>query len=358
MLQIASVLAFVAVSFCLDPAEGEADVWKRGAPELRSAGALAFAPGGVLFVADPTAAAIVAIRTGDTQGDPARVQIAVDGIDQAIADLLGTTASGILINDLAVNPASGKAYLSVSRGRGDDALPVLIRVGGDGELTEFALSDVEYCHVALPNAPDEGRRTESITDLAFVGDQVIVAGLSNEEFSSKLRSIAYPFEAGDPGTSVEIYHGAHGAYETRAPVRTLAAYEIDGKPNILAAYTCTPLVMFPLEELEPGKKIRGTTVAELGNRNRPLDMVVYTKEGREYLLIANSSRGLMKVTTAGLAEAEGITEPVNGGKTAGLGYETIDYLEGVVQLDKLDDDFVVVLMETDGGQVLTTVETP
>ena len=320
--------------------------------------ALAFGPDGVLFVADPIEASVLAIRTGDTDGDPSTVQIAVDGINERIAALLGTSASNILINDLAVNPESGNTYLSVSRGRGEDALPVLIRVDGEGELSEFALDDVEYSDVGLENAPEEGRRTESITDLAFVGDRVIVAGLSNEEFASKLRSVAYPFDASDAGTSVEIYHGAHGAYETRAPVRTLTPYEIDGEQHILAAYTCTPLVKFPVSELEPGKKIRGTTVAELGSGNRPLDMIVYSKDGKDYVLIANSSRGLMKVTTEEIGEIDGITKHVSGGKTAGLSYETIEHLDGVLQMDRLDDDFVVMLMSTDGRQVLATVETP
>ena len=66
----------------------------------------------------------------------------------------------------------------------------------------------------------------------------------------------------------------------------------------------------------------------------------------------------MKVTTKGISDIEGITKHVSGGKTAGLAYETIDYLAGVVQLDRLDDEFVVVLMVTDGRQTLATVETP
>jgi hypothetical protein len=36
----------------------------------------------------------------------------------------------------------------------------------------------------------------------------------------------------------------------------------------------------------------GTTIAELGNRNRPTDMIVYRKGGKDYLLIANTSRGV------------------------------------------------------------------
>ena len=57
----------------------------------------------------------------------------------------------------------------------------------------------------------------SITDIAYINGQVYVAGLSNEEFASNLRAIQYPFEKVSPGSSIEIYHGAHGAFETRSP---------------------------------------------------------------------------------------------------------------------------------------------
>ncbi len=81
-------------------------------------------------------------------------------------------------------------------------------------------------------------------------------------------------------------------------------FDIGGKPNVLAAYTCTPLVKFPLSDLKPGSKVRGTTVAELGNHNRPLDMIVYSKGGKDYLLMANSRRGVMKVDVANIDKTE------------------------------------------------------
>ena len=68
----------------------------------------------------------------------------------------------------------------------------------------------------------------------------------------------------------------------------------------------------PVSAFETGGKIKGTTVAELGNRNNPLDMIVYKKGGKDYLLLANSARGVMKITTEGLANAEGITAALTG----------------------------------------------
>ena len=48
-------------------------------------------------------------------------------------------------------------------------------------------------------------------DLVYqCGGKVYVAGLSNEQFASTLRAIPFPFTEADKGTSVEIYHGAHG----------------------------------------------------------------------------------------------------------------------------------------------------
>ena len=67
---------------------------------------------------------------------------------------------------------------------------------------------------------------ESITDMAFVDGKLFVAGLSNEEFASKLRVRAIPVRGGRcADTSVEIYHGNHGQFETRSPVIVVRALQ-------------------------------------------------------------------------------------------------------------------------------------
>src|SRR6185503_10939043 len=138
-------------------------------------------------------------------------------------------------------------------------------------------------------------------------------------------------------TSVEIYHGAHGRFETRAPVRTLVPITVGHEPYVLAAYTCTPLVQFPVKALEPKAKVRGKTIAELGNRNRPLDMITYERGGKHYLLLANSSRGVMKIEADGIEEASSIEQPVRDGAQKGLPVEAINDWTGVEHLDKFDD---------------------
>ena len=131
---------------------------------------------------------------------------------------------------------------------------------------------------------------------------------------------------------------------------------IDGKPSLLAGFTCTPLVRFPLAGIEAGEKVRGTTVAELGNRNMPLDLVAYRKGDENFLLLSNTARGVMKISTKDIGRETGITEPVK--ETAGQTYETIKDLEGTVQFDRLNDERIVVIVQKEGVLSLRTVMLP
>ena len=327
-------------------------------------GALTFGPGNVLFAADPQGAAIYAFELGTASGAPGAAD--VPDLDKKVAAVLGTDAAQVAITDLAVHPATRHVYLAAMRGTGPTAAPALLRLDGAGRLEVVALNGLKYTSVALPNAPvanPQARRdprAASITDMAFDDGQLIVAGLSNEEFSSKLRSVKYPFSTVDPGTSVEIYHGNHGAVETRSPVYAFVPYTVGGARQIVAGYLCTPLVTFPMASLTtatPGSKVRGTTIAELGSGNRPIDMIVYSRGGQDYLLMSNTSRGVMKIPTASFATATGITTKVPEG-TAGVPFETLADLKGVEHLDKVGADKVAVLAKAETGVSLRTIPLP
>jgi hypothetical protein len=281
----------------------------------------------------------------------------VKGIDAKVAAMLGIPAADLLINDMAVNPASGNVYLSVSRGRGATATPVIVRVDGAGALSEVKLSDAKFSKATLENIHASGNnRNQSITDISFVDGKVLIAGLSNEEFASKLRSVAFPFTKADRGASVEIYHGAHGAVETRSPVRTFATIQVNGKTNVLAAYTCTPLVLFPVDDLKDGTKVTGKTIAELGNGNQPLDIITYQKDGKEFLLLSNTRRGVMKIGTEQIPSVTPINQKIDS--TAGTKFETIVDLENVAQLDKLNNETAVLLVTANGSSELKTIALP
>jgi hypothetical protein len=366
---LVTLLAIAANTSLTAADSGLVSSLKLGTPQLQSAGPIAFGPEGILFVGDARGAAVFAIATrggtiGETGSPIAAVRHAVTDLSTKIGALLGTQADGVKIQDLAIHPDSGNAYLSVTRGQGPDATPVLVRVRVGGKLDVLSLKNVHFARAELPNAPapDEldrrrrPKRLQSITDVGYVDGKVLVAGLSNEEFASTLRAIAFPFKKVDGGSSVEIYHGAHGKFETRSPVRTFLPYDIEGEAHLLAAYTCTPLVRIPLAELRPGAHVKGTTIAELGNHNRPLDMISYKKGGKPYLLLANDRRGVMKMAAAGL-DGAGIVEKVKGVK--GVEYETVASWKGIVQLDRLGDAHAVVVRAEESGTThLETLQLP
>ncbi len=89
-------------------------------------------------------------------------------------------------------------------------------------------------------------------------------------------------------------------------------------------------------------------------------MIVYRKDGKDYLLMTNSSRGVMKIPTEGAGSAERITQPVRGNGTKGIGYEKITDIKGAVQMDKLDNSHAVLLVQQDphGAMDLKTIELP
>jgi hypothetical protein len=64
--------------------------------------------------------------------------------------------------------------------------------------------------------------------------------------------------------------------------------------------------------------------------------------------MSNSARGVMKIPTAGFAAATPITAPVPQG-TAGVQFETIASLTGIVQLDALDAARAVVIARIQDG---------
>lgn len=359
-MRIALGLASLAASVAM-AAEGPA--LAAGKLELKSAGVLAFGPPGILFVGDTAAASLIAIDTGDKSGKKTSAPIELKAINEKIAAALGTTPDQIQIADVAVNPISQNIFLSVARGKGASATSLILRTDSSGKITELALDNVKHAKVSLPDAPAADAkdrrggslRMETITDVGYVDGRVFVAGLSNEEFASSLRSIPYPFRSADKGAGIEIFHGAHGRFETNAPVRTFVPYKVANTPHLLAAYTCTPLVTIPLSQLTPGNKVKGRTIAELGNRNRPLDMIVYSKGGKDYILMANSSRGVMKLPTANLDKYESIVAQT---EKQGVPYETIEMLKGVQQLDKYGDSSALVLQVDGGSMDLRTVALP
>ena len=353
---IAIALALIAMAFAVadttKPANLTASL-KAGKVELKSVGALAFGPEGVLFVGDSAGGAVAEIDTNDRQPGKAG-QVNIEGIDAKIAAMAGVSADQIAINDVKVNPISKNIYLSVMRGKGPDAAPLVVKVTPAGEVSSVPLDNIKHASVNLTDQPTatpgarQDPRMMTITDMSYVDGNLMVAGLSNEEWSSALRSIPVPFKDAAPGATLQIWHSSHGRYETQSPVRTFVPYAISGQPYILAAYTCTPLVKIPVASLKPGEKVKGETIADLGAGNQPLDMVPYKKDGHDFILIANSSRGLVKLRADGLNGYAAIDSPTKVDGPAGVPYDKLD-LKNVQQLAAFDANNAIVLIGKPGA---------
>jgi hypothetical protein len=323
-----------------------------GKVDIMSAGRLAFGPGGILFVGDSVGGSVTAIDTGDNAAMKT-AKVDVEGIDAKIAALVGVTPDQIMINDIKVNPVSKNVYLAAARGRGPDAMPVIAKVDGTGKVTVLPLDNIKHQTLSLSDAPAanptarQNPRTQTITDMAFVNGNLMVAGLSNEEWNSALRSIPYPFKTAEKGATLQIWHASHGRYETASPIRTFVPYTIAGQQYVLAGYTCTPLVKIPVSSLKPGAQVKGVTIADLGSGNQPLDMVPYKKDGHDFILVANSAFGLLKLKADMLEGYAPIDSPTVT-DVAGVPFDRISAIKNVQHLTQFDSTSALALMAAPG----------
>jgi hypothetical protein len=344
----------------------------QGDPGIKSMSVLAFGPEGILFIGDSRGGAVYALDLGDTAPRGKDEGLEIKDIEGKIAARLGTAASGIMIHDMAVNPISQNVYLAVSRGRGkwDNRweLPnqvadagILLKISPDGgAISVVETKSVKYAKADVPNPVAVSKmhpwmkelslRGDAITDLAYEDGRLYVAGLSNEEFASTMWTIPFPFAEGVTATALEIFHGAHGEFETHAPIRAFLPYTLKGEKSLLAAYLCTPLVTFRMADLKNGAHLKGRTVGEFGSGNYPLDMVVYRKGESEKLLIANSNLPFMIVDPVDIESYDGsITTEVKG-YLAGVKWEPRSGT-GIQQMDNFNGKYIVALQRLPNGSM-------
>src|ERR1700722_15397521 len=186
---------------------------RRGTVDLRSAGPITFGPAGVLFLADNGAVPVFAVGFADPGPAGGSEPFDVANGGARVGSFLGTEPGDVVIKDMAVHPLSHNVYLSVQRGHGESARPVLVRISRlDGAITDVPLDEVPFAAAPIGDAPaedderlditlplgDEGEelevgerkirilrqpiRTSTVTDMAYVDGALLIAGLSNEEF--------------------------------------------------------------------------------------------------------------------------------------------------------------------------------
>lgn len=148
----------------------------------------------------------------------------------------------------------------------------------------------------------------------------------------------------------------------------------NGKTWIVGAFSCTPIVKYPLDSLKQGSTVTGVSVIELGSGNRPLDMLLYEKDGKQYVL-ANTFRfhhekrpfgpspyWTVRFEQSLLSENENVDEKAQrrlaGNEPATDRIQMIEAFHGVTQMDRLDETRAIVLRKTENDFNLEAVLLP
>ncbi|MEL6824472.1 MAG: hypothetical protein AAFP70_22155, partial [Calditrichota bacterium] len=272
---------------------------------LPGATVLAFGPDNELFIGDSKSSKVYAIKTEASQlKDPVPYNFL--DFDIKVAEALNIEPRDIVITDMKVHPVSQEAYVAVKRGHQPDA-PSLIAIANpmSSEIRFLDVKKAMLGEVSVMNPASDDLKfwreipasSLTITDIDYNSGYLYVAGLSNGEFASTMRKIAYPFDGTQHSVkSIEIYHAVHVQNETRAPIRTMLFDEINGESTLIASYTCTPLVVIPTADITNNSDVVGKTIAELGYGNAPIDMINIMTQAPDggyvkQLLITHKNRG-------------------------------------------------------------------
>ena len=381
MKEIKIFTCLLALSFLFNAANAQ---------QIDALGALEFSSEGVLFAGDNIKGAIHAFDLKTESRSADKFEINVYNIDAQVAAVLGTSQANIQINDMAVHPKSGEVYLSVTRGHGINALPALIKVNAENMIHAVDLTSVNTTSQSLNKLPDGSQkfvlrgtmapptpkevakskrpmRVLSIVDMEYHNGELFVAGISNEDFCSVLRRMPFPFNGAESISNIEMFHIAHDQYETRAPIRSMLVKNIDGIDQLVAAYTCSPLVLIPLNELKDGAKVKARTIGDMGN-GQPIDMVSFDLQGNEMLFVTSNSRSPQVIPLSGLNNAKVVTEKdFERGMKADLGPilpygpmgQAVMFVGSSLQIDLLNEgQFVSLTRDASTGSLdLETVYT-
>jgi len=372
-LMVASMaVALAGTAATAAPASAKDYGLKKGPADLKSVGPIAFGPAGILFVADPVGAKIYALDVGAGAAAPAKA-VDIDKLDTRLAAFLGGKREDIFVKAMAVQPLTHTVYLSVMRGSGSAGVPALVKVDAKGDLSLVSLKSIAHASADVVKAPaaDDKRtapvvaldsrlgkqmklpngpainldmrplRTVTVTGLAYVDGTLLVAGASNEEFSSAFRRIAFPFTGKDELNSLKIFHVSHGKYETAAPITTFIPYGAEGM--VLAAYTCTPLVQFSLNGAAADSQVNGKSVADLGAVSTPLDMVSFKQGGQDWFMVSNTRHPLMKIARSDIDKQDALTHQ---GDLVGATRHELPQ-KGVTWMSNMGDGHILMVQQDD-----------
>ncbi|MEL6546926.1 MAG: hypothetical protein AAFQ82_20030, partial [Myxococcota bacterium] len=318
---------------------------------------LAFSPDGVLFVADSGTGKIHSLMPPTASNPASDAPYNLTNLDEAIADALGTVPGKIRVQDLAMHPSTNEAYIAVLRASPEGYGAALMVANQTGQVRMLDPT-IKTNFVQIPGTPAAGFsfygevpvRSLTFTDLEYYKGRLLVAGLSTADFASSLWTVPTPLDGTVDTTTVEIYHAVHNQQETRAPIRAMKVVELDDEPYVIAAYTCTPLVAFPLAQLVDGVHVTGKTIGELGYGNTPADMLAFTGKDMKQqpfpvVFMTHKNQSAQVLSLHGLAQAvrqPGLNSPVMMMSKVDLGALEVP-MTGILHVEEQNEQMLVGL---------------
>lgn len=332
------------------------------AATLQSAAKLTFGEPGTLFIADWKAARIYAMSVPVPASDSSK-PFNLKDIQKPIAAALKVSPAALRFEDLAVQRGSGVAYVALTVGAGGKgARGAIVSIDSAGKVKQLSTTNLTtWTAIADAPSPDLSfwrslpAQSLTVTDMKFYQNKLYVAGLSNRDFASTLRVYNVPFTQNAQhstsalSASVEMYHPVHNELETRAPIRSMAIASVNGVPSLVAAYTCTPLVVIPLNAITDGAHIVAKTVGEMGWGSAPVGMVSFKVGDADYVLLANSSRSadlmtLSDIAAAAAPEQAGLSTPIKWPDQPYLGVKAMmTPMAASMRVDNLNDQLLLAL---------------
>ncbi len=334
------------------------------AAELKTAAKLAFDDAGTLYIADWKAARVYAVKVPAAAPAPA-APFNLQDVQRPIAKALKTKSASLRFDDLAVQPGTGLAYVSVTAG----GKAAVVSIDAAGKVKRLPTSRLgTYAVIADPPPADQSFWRElpapalTVTDMKVHQGRLYLAGLSNRNFASALRVFDLPLGAKGRTATVEMYHPVHNQVETRAPIRAMSFVSVDGVPSMVAAYTCTPLVLIPLDAIKDGAHIVGKTIGEMGWGSAPVGMVSYRLGDKEMVLLANSSRSADLMSVDAIAEQArlpGLKDPISVPDQPYAGVRaSMTPMSAVTRFDNLDDKLLLALRRDGASGAMQLVTIP
>jgi hypothetical protein len=127
---------------------------------------------------------------------------------------------------------------------------------------------------------------------------------------------------------------------------------------MVAAYTCTPLVLIPLDAIKDGAHIVGKTIGEMGWGSAPVGMVMFDGGQGPVVLLTHSHKSADLMSVKDIADAStkpGLSTPIKWPAEPTLGVKATYVPMRVAHIDNQDATFFAALRRNEASGAMELV---